>query len=56
MTAKRIGSATLLVLATIFVIAATFGIWAQRQALNTDNWVATTTLAFADDSEARSAE
>ena len=43
MTAKRIGSATLLVLATIFVIAATFGIWAQRQALNTDNWVATTT-------------
>jgi hypothetical protein len=43
MNAKRIGSATLLVLATIFVIGATFGIWAQRQALNTDNWVATTT-------------
>jgi hypothetical protein len=43
MTAKRIASATLLVLATIFVIGATFGIWAQRQALNTDNWVATTT-------------
>jgi hypothetical protein len=49
MTAKRIGSATLLVLATIFTTAAIFGIWAQRQALDTDNWVTTSTGLLQDE-------
>jgi hypothetical protein len=33
--------AVLLVLGTIFTLLATFSIWANRQALNTDNWVST---------------
>jgi hypothetical protein len=42
MTARRIGAATLLVIATLLWTAACFGVWAKRQALNTDNWVDTT--------------
>ena len=38
---RRIAAATLLVLGTIFWIAFGFGIWAKRQALDTDNWVDT---------------
>ena len=39
--ARRIAAATLLVLGTILWIAFGFGIWAKRQALDTDNWVDT---------------
>jgi hypothetical protein len=39
--ARRIAAATLLVFGTIFWIAFGFGIWAKRQALDTDNWVDT---------------
>jgi len=49
MTAKRIGVATLLVLATLFWTAASFGVWAQRQALNTDNWVTTSSRLLQDE-------
>jgi hypothetical protein len=38
---RRIAAATLLVLGTILWIAFGFGIWAKRQALDTDNWVDT---------------
>jgi hypothetical protein len=48
MSAKRIGAATLLVLGTLFWTAGSFGVWAQRQALNTDNWVATSERMLAD--------
>ncbi len=33
--------AVLLVVGTIFTLLAIFSIWANRQALNTDNWVST---------------
>jgi hypothetical protein len=41
MSARRIGAATLLVVGTLLWSAAIFGVWAQRQALSTDNWVST---------------
>jgi hypothetical protein len=41
MSAKRIGAATLLVVGTLFWTGAVLGVWAQRQALSTDNWVTT---------------
>src|SRR3954452_14541153 len=41
MTVKRILAATLLVLGVLLWTAASIGVWAQRQALNTDNWVST---------------
>lgn len=41
MSARRIGAATLLVVGTLLWSAAIFGVWAQRQALDTDNWVST---------------
>jgi hypothetical protein len=40
--------AVLLVLGTIFTLLATFSIWANRQALNTDNWVSTSSRILAD--------
>jgi hypothetical protein len=40
--------AVLLVLGTLFTLLATFSIWANRQALNTDNWVATSSRILAD--------
>jgi hypothetical protein len=49
MSAKRIGAATLLVLATIFWTAGAFGVWAQRQALDTDNWVDTSSAMLEDE-------
>ena len=49
MTAKRIGAATLLVVATLLWSAATLGIWAKRQALNTDNWVQTSSDLLQND-------
>jgi hypothetical protein len=48
MSAKRIGAATLLVLGTLFWTAGSFGVWAQRQALQTDNWVKTSSRMPAD--------
>jgi hypothetical protein len=48
-TAKRIGAATLLVVGTLLWSAATFGIWAKRQALDTDNWVSTSTQLLQND-------
>jgi hypothetical protein len=41
MRGRRIAVATLLVLGTLFWTAFGLGLWAQRQALNTDNWVET---------------
>ena len=41
MKGRRIGVAALLVLATLLWTAAGFSVWAKRQALNTDNWVNT---------------
>jgi hypothetical protein len=38
---KRTAVAVLVVLATILAVVAIFSIWANRQALNTDNWVHT---------------
>src|ERR1700761_6624073 len=38
----------LLVLAAILTLLAVFSIWANRQALNTDNWVSTSTRMLAD--------
>jgi hypothetical protein len=49
MTAKRIGAATLLVVATLLWSAATFGVWAKRQALDTNNWVTTSSRLLEND-------
>jgi hypothetical protein len=49
MSAKRIAAATLLVVGTLLWSAAIFGVWAQRQALNTDNWVATSSRLLEND-------
>jgi hypothetical protein len=38
----------LLVVGTIFTLLATFSIWANRQALNTDNWVSTSSRILAN--------
>jgi len=48
-TAKRIGAATLLIVATLLWSAATLGVWAKRQALNTDNWVQTSARLLQND-------
>src|ERR1700759_5578079 len=40
--------AVLLVVGTIFTLLAMFSIWANRQALNTDNWVSTSTRMLAN--------
>src|SRR3954447_19993284 len=49
MSAKRIAAATLLVVGTLLWTAAVFGVWAQRQALNTDNWVTTSSRLLEND-------
>src|SRR3954468_17464139 len=49
MSAKRIGAATLLVVGTLLWTAAIFGVWAQRQALNPDNWVSASTRLLDND-------
>jgi hypothetical protein len=41
MRSRRIGVAALLVLGTLFWTAFGLGLWAKRQALDTDNWVET---------------
>lgn len=45
---RRTAVAVLLILATIFTTAMVFGLWAQRQALNTDNWVTTSDRLLRD--------
>jgi hypothetical protein len=49
MSAKRIGAATLFVIGTLLWTTAVFGVWAQRQALDTDNWVTTSSKLLEDD-------
>jgi hypothetical protein len=46
---RRIGIAILLVLGTLFWIAFGFGVWAKRQALETDNWVDTSGSLLEDE-------
>ena len=41
MRGRRIAVVTLLILGTLFWTAFGLGLWAQRQALDTDNWVET---------------
>jgi hypothetical protein len=49
MRGRRIGVGALLVLGTLLWTGLGFGIWANRQALNTDNWVDTSTALLEDD-------
>jgi hypothetical protein len=49
MSAKRIVATTLLVVGTMLWTAAVLGVWAQRQALNTNNWVATSSRLLEND-------
>src|SRR5690349_2989374 len=46
---KRTGVVVLLVLATIVWTLAGIAVWAQRQALNTDNWVKTSAALLRND-------
>jgi hypothetical protein len=48
-TARRIGVTALLVLGTLFWTAFGLGLWAKRQALNTDNWVETSDRLLEDE-------
>jgi hypothetical protein len=45
---RRVLIATLFVLATVFGIAAVHAVWANRQALNTDNWTSTSSQLLAN--------
>jgi Short C-terminal domain len=54
MKGRRIGVAALLVLATLLWTAAGFSVWAKRQALDTDNWV-NTSSELLEDEEIRTA-
>jgi hypothetical protein len=49
MRGRRIGATVLLVLATVLTTAFGFALWANRQALNTDNWVDTSSALLEDD-------
>jgi hypothetical protein len=51
---RRFGTAALLVLATLLWTAFGFGVWANRQALETDNWVETSGTLL-EDEEVRTA-
>jgi hypothetical protein len=53
-SARRIGVTALLVVGTLFTAAFGLGLWAQRQALETDNWV-DTSAELLEDEEIRSA-
>jgi hypothetical protein len=53
-SARRIGVTALLVVGTLFLTAFGLGLWAHRQALNTDNWV-DTSADLLEDEEIRSA-
>ena len=49
MKGRRIGVAALLVVATLLWTAAGFSVWAKRQALDTDNWVNTSSELLEDE-------
>jgi hypothetical protein len=49
MRGRRIGVTALLVLATLFTTAFGFALWANRQALDSDNWVDTSSALLEDD-------
>jgi Short C-terminal domain len=49
MRGRRIGVGALLVIATLLWTALGFAVWANRQALNTDNWTDTSTALLEDD-------
>jgi hypothetical protein len=49
MSGRRIGVTALLVIATLLWTALGFGIWANRQALDTENWVDTSGALLEDD-------
>jgi hypothetical protein len=49
MRGRRIGVVTLLVLGTLLWSALGFAVWANRQALNSDNWVDTSSALLEDD-------
>ena len=49
MLGRRIGVTVLLVLATLFTTAFGFAVWANRQALDTQNWVDTSKALLEDD-------
>jgi hypothetical protein len=49
MRSRSIGVAVLLVLGTLFWTAFGLGVWANRQALNTDNWVETSDQLLEND-------
>jgi hypothetical protein len=49
MRGRRIGVTVLLVLATVLTIAFGFSLWAKRQALDTHNWVDTSSALLEDD-------
>jgi hypothetical protein len=49
MRGRRIAVTALLVLATLFTTAFGFALWAKRQALDTDNWVDTSSALLEDE-------
>jgi Short C-terminal domain len=49
MSGRRIGVTALLVIATLLWIGLGFGIWANRQALDSENWVDTSTALLEDE-------
>jgi hypothetical protein len=49
MNARRVGVAALLIVGTLFWALFGLGLWAQRQALNTDNWVDTSSDLLANE-------
>jgi Short C-terminal domain len=49
MRGRRIGVVALLVVGTLLWTALGFAVWANRQALNTDNWVDTSSALLEDD-------
>jgi hypothetical protein len=49
MSGRRIGVTVLLVVATILTTAFGFALWANRQALDSDNWVDTSSALLEDD-------
>ena len=46
---RRIAVATLLVLGTLILFVGVFSVWVNRQVLNTDNWVTTSSHLLADE-------
>jgi hypothetical protein len=49
MRGRRLGVTALLVIGTLLTTAFGFALWAKRQALDTDNWVDTSSALLEDD-------